>query len=133
MVDTLHTCLRTVFTQKKNGLRPKAGEMLELILLLSLLAGHRMHREYIRTMSKNADNALSSQEVSTLHPYFIAIFAVIYFYMLFEKMCSLYHMAFLSVKRLFHLITFIFLNLTPLNPKKLAILPNIRYNRSYIK
>ena len=79
----------------------KEGEMIELIFLLSLLAVRRMRREYTRTMSKNADNEHSLEELSTLHPCFIDIFAVIYGCLLFEKMCSLYHRAFLSVKRHF--------------------------------
>jgi hypothetical protein len=79
----------------------KEWGMMELLFLLSLLAVRHMLREHIRTISKNADNEHSLEELSTLHPYFIAIFAVIYFYMLFEKMCSLYHRAFLSVKHRF--------------------------------
>ena len=80
--------------EKKRG-------MAELLFLLFLLAMRRTRREYTRTMSKNADNEHSLEELSTLHPCFIDIFAVIYFYLLFEKMCPLYHRAFLSVKRRF--------------------------------
>ena len=79
----------------------KEWGMVELIFLLSLLAVRHMLREHIRTMSKNADNEHSLEELSTLHPCFIDIFAVIYFCLLFEKMRSLYHRAFLSVKRHF--------------------------------
>ena len=60
-----------------------------------------MRREYTRTMSKNADNEHSLEVLSTSHPCFIDIFAVIYCYVLFEKMYSRYHRAFLSVKRRF--------------------------------
>jgi hypothetical protein len=76
-------------------------EMVELLFLLSILAVRHMLREHIRTMSKNADNEHSLEELSTLHPCFIDIFAVLYCCLLFEKMCSLYHRAFLSVKRRF--------------------------------
>src|SRR6185312_8757146 len=60
-----------------------------------------MRREYIRTMSKNADDGCSLEVSSTFHPCFIDIFAVIYFCVLFEKMCKSYHRAFLFVKRRF--------------------------------
>lgn len=50
----------------------------ELLLLLSLLAVRRMRLEHIRTMSKNADNEYSLEELSALHPCFIDIFAVVY-------------------------------------------------------
>jgi hypothetical protein len=73
----------------------------ELLLLLSLLAVRRVRREYPRTMSKNADKEHELEEWSTLHPCFIAIFVVLYCCLLFEKMCSLYHRTFLSVKRRF--------------------------------
>jgi len=59
--------------------------MVELIFLLSLLAALRMRSEHIRKMSKNADNEHSLEELSTLHPCFIDIFAVIYCCLLFEK------------------------------------------------
>ncbi len=52
--------------------------MVEIIFLLSLLAVRHMLREYIRTMSKNTDNEHSLEELSTLHPCFIDILAVIY-------------------------------------------------------
>jgi hypothetical protein len=55
----------------------KEWGMVELLFLLSLLAVRHMRREYIRTMSKNADNEHSLEELSTLHPCFIDIFAVI--------------------------------------------------------
>ena len=80
VVDTLHTCLRAVFTEKK-----KWGAV-ELIFLLSPLAVRRMRREHPRKMSKNADSEHSLEELSTLHPCFINIFAVICGYLLFEKM-----------------------------------------------
>ncbi len=79
----------------------KEWGMVELIFLLSLLAVRRMRREHTRTMGKNADNEHSLEELLTLHPCFIDIFAVIYCCVLFEKTCSLYHRAFLSVKRRF--------------------------------
>jgi len=82
----------------------KEWGMVELIFLLSLLAVRRMRREHTRVMNKNADNEHSLEELSTRHPCFIDIFAVIYCCFLFEKMCSLYHRAFLSVKRRFKLI-----------------------------
>ena len=56
----------------------KEWGMVELLFLLSLLAVRHMLREHIRTMSKNADNEHSLEELSTLHPCFIDIFAVIY-------------------------------------------------------
>jgi len=84
---------------------PKKWEMGELICLLSLLAVRHMRREHIRMMSKNADNEHSLEELSTFHPCFINIFGVIYFCLLFEKMCKSYHRAFLSVKRCFLLPT----------------------------
>ena len=74
----------------------KEGEMRVLLLLLSLLVVRRMRREHVRTMSKSAD-----KELSTLLPCFINIFVVVYCCLLFEKMGSLYHRAFLSVKRCF--------------------------------
>jgi hypothetical protein len=49
--------------------------MVELIFLLS---PRRVPREHIRTMSKNANNEHSLEELSTLHPCFIDIVAVIY-------------------------------------------------------
>lgn len=57
---------------------PKEGEMGELLFLLSLLALRRMRRKYTRTTSKNADNEYALEELSTLHPCFIDIFAVLY-------------------------------------------------------
>jgi hypothetical protein len=51
--------------------------------------------------STASDNEHSLEGLSMLHPCFINIFAVIYGCVLFEKMCSLYHKAFLSVKRRF--------------------------------
>ncbi len=60
-----------VFTEKKWG----TGE---LLLLLSLLATRRKRLEHIRTMSKNAGNEYSLEELSALHPCFIDIFAVVY-------------------------------------------------------
>jgi len=62
--------------------------MVELIFLLSLLAVRHMLREHIRTMSKNADNEHSLEELSTLHPCFIDIFAVIYLLFAFWKWCA---------------------------------------------
>ena len=67
-----------VYAQKEWG-------MVELLFLLSLLAVRRMRHEYTRTMSKNADKKHSLEELSTLHPCFIAIFAVIYCYL---KRCT---------------------------------------------
>ncbi len=52
--------------------------MAELIFLLSFLAVRHMLCEHIRKMSKNADNEHSLEELSTLHPCFTVIFAVIY-------------------------------------------------------
>ncbi len=57
---------------------PKEWGMGELVFLLSLLAVRHTRREHIRVMSKNADNEHSLEELSTLHPCFIDIFAVIY-------------------------------------------------------
>jgi capsule polysaccharide export protein KpsE/RkpR len=71
--------------------------MVELLFLLSLLTLRRIWREHTRKMSKNADKKHSLEELSTLHPCFINIFAVIYFCLLSEKTCLLYHRAFLSV------------------------------------
>jgi hypothetical protein len=73
----------------------------ELLFLLSPLAVRRMRREHTRKMSKNADSEHSLEELSTLHPCFINIFTVICGYVLFEKMCSLYHRAHRDVKRRF--------------------------------
>ena len=56
----------------------KEWVMVELLFLLSLLAVFRMRREHTRMMSKNTDNEHSLEELSTLHPCFIDIFAVIY-------------------------------------------------------
>jgi hypothetical protein len=78
----------------------KSGQW-ESFFLLFLLAVRRMRREHIRTMSKNADNGCSLKMSSTFHPCFIDIFAVVYFCLLFEKMCLFYHRAFLSVNRRF--------------------------------
>ena len=74
----------------------KEGEMSVLLLLLPLLVVRRLRREHVRTMSKSAD-----KELSTLLPCFINLFVVVYCCLLFEKMGSLYHRAFLSVKRRF--------------------------------
>jgi hypothetical protein len=75
--------------------------MVELLLLLSLPAVRRIRREYPRTTSKNADNEHWLEVLSTLHPCFIALFAVLYGCLLFEKTCSLYHRAHRDVKRRF--------------------------------
>ena len=56
----------------------KEWVMGELIFLLSLLAVLRMRSEHTHMMSKNADNEHSLEELSTLYPCFIDIFAVIY-------------------------------------------------------
>ncbi len=56
----------------------KEWAMAELLLLLSLLVMRRMRREHVRTMSKNVDKEHSLEELSTFHPCFINIFAVIY-------------------------------------------------------
>ena len=56
----------------------KEWVMIELIFLLSLLTVLRMRSEHTRMMSKNADNEHSLEELSTFHPCFIAISAVIY-------------------------------------------------------
>jgi hypothetical protein len=63
----------------------KEWEVGELLFLLSLLAVRHMLREYVRTMSKNTDNEHLLEELSTLHPCFINIFAVIYGCLLLEK------------------------------------------------
>ena len=76
--NCIHGEEEMVCTQKEWG-------MVELIFLLSLLAVRRMRREHTRTMSKNADNEHSLEGLSTLHPCFINIFAVIYCCLLFEK------------------------------------------------
>ncbi len=72
------------------------GEMSVLLWLLPLLVVRHLRREHVRTMSKSAD-----KELSTLLPCFINLFVVVYCCLLFEKMSSLYHRAFLSVKRCF--------------------------------
>jgi hypothetical protein len=51
--DTLHTCLRIVFTEKKRACAHKEWTW-ESVSLLFILAVRRMRREHIRTMSKNA-------------------------------------------------------------------------------
>jgi hypothetical protein len=92
--DAAHLCTNCVHGEEEMG-------VVELLLLLSPLVVRLMRREHTRTMSKNADSEHSLEELSTLHPCFINIFTVICGYVLFEKMCSLYHRAFLSVKRCF--------------------------------
>jgi hypothetical protein len=104
---------------------PKEWGTVELLFLLSLSSPCAVCGVNTgRTMSKNVDNAHALEELSTLHPCFIAIFAVIYFYLLLEKMCSLYHRAFLSVKRRFLILTFTLSNSCfSSNPLKITSTP----------
>ncbi len=71
--DTLHTCLRIYLLRRRDRVCPQRVDMGERVFILAV---RRMRREYIRTMSKNADGGCSLEGVSTFHPCFIDIFTV---------------------------------------------------------